>query len=117
MVEYKFPRLSLNHDYEPLIMALKGYHIAQNPRPFYSDFRPMTEPAIEEESAALRAWARHPTPLEDRDLDAFVGAVEYGLTIEAGGRLGHRGAYVDRMLRAVGRLLAERNAWLRARTG
>ncbi len=115
VVEYKFPRLRLNHDFEPLIVALKGYHIARNPRPFFSDFRPLDEPAIAEETAALRAWAARPTPLAERDLERFVDAVEAGLTVEDHGHLGHHGAYVDRMLAAIARILAERNAWLRAR--
>ncbi len=115
VIEYKFPRLRLNHDYEPLVMALKGYHLARNPRPFYSDFRPVSEPAIDEETEALRAWARRPEPLAERDLERFLDAVEFGLTIENRGRLGHQGAYVDRMLASIARILAERNAWLRAR--
>ena len=40
--------------------------------------------------------------------------MEYGLSVEDGGRLGHRGEYVDRMLAAIAATLAERNAWLRA---
>jgi gamma-glutamylcyclotransferase (GGCT)/AIG2-like uncharacterized protein YtfP len=112
VVEYKFPRLLPNHDFEPLIMALKGYHLARNPRPFYSDFRQVREPAIALEAEALRAWARRPEPLPATDLDRFVGAVEKGLTTENAGRLGHRGAYVDRMLTAITRTLAERNAWV-----
>jgi hypothetical protein len=114
VVEYKFPRLRLNHDYEPLVMALKGYHLARNPRPFFSDFRPVREPAIVEETAALRAWAERPTPLAARDLEDFVASVEAGLSVEDGGHLGHRGAYVDRMLRAIARTLHEHNAWLSA---
>lgn len=114
VVEYKFPRLRLNHDFEPLVMALKGYHLARNPRPFFSDFRPTSEPAIAEETAALRAWANRPAALPDADVERFLAAVEYGLSVEDAGRLGHRGEYVDRMLAAISATLTERNAWLRA---
>lgn len=115
VVEYKFPRLRVNHDFEPLILALKGYHLARNPRPFFSDFRSMSEPAVAEEAAALRAWAARPEALGDADVQRFLAAIEYGLSIEDRGRLGHRGEYVDRTLAAIARTLAERNAWLRER--
>ena len=114
VVEYKFPRLRVNHDFEPLIVALKGYHLAENPRPFSSDFRVLEDPAIADETAALRAWAARPTALPERELADFVAAVEAGLSREDHGQAGHRGAYVDRMVIAIRRLLAERNAWLRA---
>lgn len=113
VVEYKFPRLRVPADYEPLIMALKGYHLARNPRPFASEFRILDDPAIGEEAEALRAWARRPTPLEHRDLVGFLDAVEAGLTLEARGQLGHRGWYVDRMLTAITTTLRERNALVR----
>jgi gamma-glutamylcyclotransferase (GGCT)/AIG2-like uncharacterized protein YtfP len=114
VVEYKFPRLRLNHDFEPLVVALKGYHIAQNPRVFSSDFRVLDEPAIADEAAALRAWAVRPTALAAHDIADFVAAVEAGLTVEDHGHLGHTGAYVDRMVASISRLLTARNAWLRA---
>jgi gamma-glutamylcyclotransferase (GGCT)/AIG2-like uncharacterized protein YtfP len=117
VIEYKFPRLRVNHDFEPLVVALKGYHRARNPRPFYSDFRTVAEPAVAEEAAALRAWARFPEPLAERELTRFVEAVRAGLAVEDQGRPGHSGDYVERMLTTITRLLAERNAWLRAHTG
>ena len=115
VVEYKFPRLFVPHDHEPLVMALKGYHLARNPRPFASEFRILDDPAIADETAALRAWAHRPTPLSERDLAAFLDAIEAGLSLEAQGRLGHRGWYVDRMLTAVTATLRERNAFVRHR--
>ena len=81
VLEYKFMRLFKGeHDYEPLIHALKGYQ-------FHTHARPVkvggpSDPELPEQ-LFLRRWSASPEPLDDRALDAFAEKVELGLLEES----------------------------------
>jgi hypothetical protein len=82
VIEYQFPRLSFDYDYQPLIMALKGFQLETNPYPLQDypdcpcqDFHKETE-------AFLLQWAAAPTPVSGKTLDDFINLVEKGLDKE-----------------------------------
>ena len=105
VMEYQFPRLSLHRSYEPLIMALKGFQIAKNPRPVNLDV-PNSE--IEQ----LMSWAAAPTPVPASSISDFLAAVETGLNKEADGEPAHSEQYIEECLALVQKGLEEANALL-----
>ncbi len=102
VVEYQFPRLYYDYDYQPLIMALKGFQIAANPFPIKNckALENSTYPRdIENE---LTAWAKNPTAVSQQGIDHFLSVVEKGLEIEAG-RV-NKDQYSKYALRILGRI-------------
>jgi gamma-glutamylcyclotransferase (GGCT)/AIG2-like uncharacterized protein YtfP len=84
VVEFQFPRLVAGHDYQPLIMALKGFQTAGNPYPFKGVKDCPYKEYYEEIESALIQWAAYPTPVSANSLDAFIEIVAQGLAQEAG---------------------------------
>lgn len=83
VVEYQFSRLYFDRDYQPLIMALKGFQMGANPFPL-KDCRdyPYEELHREIEEFLVR-WAAQPTPVSSQTLNTFIDIVEEGLDEEA----------------------------------
>jgi gamma-glutamylcyclotransferase (GGCT)/AIG2-like uncharacterized protein YtfP len=82
VIEYQFPRLSFDCDYQPLIMALKGFQLGGNPYPLknyrdcpYQEFHRDIE-------TALFQWAAEPTPVSEHTLNSFLSLLEKGLAKE-----------------------------------
>ncbi len=98
VIEYQFARLSASRNYQPLIMALKGYHIAANPRPINRD---MPNPELDR----LVEWAERPQPLPDEAQQSFLAAVRRGLEEEAA----HSSQYIEEMLAIIRRSLRRTN--------
>ncbi|HID72930.1 TPA: gamma-glutamylcyclotransferase [Candidatus Micrarchaeota archaeon] len=108
LIEYKFMRLKSNHNYEPFILALKGFQLGYNPRPLGSTFRSLDEfkfPEIE----ALREWAERPRPLSKSTLMEFLHLVREGLMREDEGRPAHPIDYIEYNLKKIERKLDEMN--------
>ena len=99
VIEYQFPRLDASRNYQPLIMALKGYQIACNPRPVNRD---MPNPELD----ALIAWAASPRPVSDGQTDQFIKKVAHGLYKENA----HSGQYIEECLALIARDLRKANA-------
>jgi gamma-glutamylcyclotransferase (GGCT)/AIG2-like uncharacterized protein YtfP len=83
VIEYQFPRLFFDYDYQPLIMALKGYQTARNPYPLKA-YKPCPYKEWHDEiETALLEWSKHPTPVSETSLKTFLEAVEEGLDRES----------------------------------
>jgi gamma-glutamylcyclotransferase (GGCT)/AIG2-like uncharacterized protein YtfP len=109
VVEYQFPRLSLDYDYQPLIMALKGFQMAENPYPLKDYPDCPCDPFHQEIETVLIRWAAAPTPLPAATLDRFLALVEQGLAWEIQA-VGHQYAnYAHQMLEKIAHQLNRRN--------
>jgi len=109
VVEYQFPRLYYDYDYQPLIMAIKGFQRQANPWPF-KDCKdcPFQDENLELESA-LKQWAAYPTPVSESSCKNFLEQIAEGLYAEAD-RVGPEyRAYVERVLVAIEMQLRRRN--------
>ncbi|MDZ7315582.1 MAG: gamma-glutamylcyclotransferase [candidate division KSB1 bacterium] len=83
VIEYQFPRLYYDYDYQPIILALKGFQLSVNPYPLKGCRRVEQGgygPAVEK---ALKKWAQHPTAVSQGSLDHFLAKIEEGLSREA----------------------------------
>jgi len=114
VVEYGFSRLEEGKDYEPLIVALKGFQIGANPRPLNpeSEDTGMIEVPIEEKDELI-AWAAEPRPVDAATVDSFISVVEKGLLTEKCGRPAHKEEYIARMLLRIRALVVEKNEFLK----
>ncbi|MCD6460870.1 gamma-glutamylcyclotransferase, partial [bacterium] len=92
VIEYQFPRLYASHNNQPLIMALKGYQVAKNPRPL-CPAEDLTNVA-DYEMGKLMSWASAPTPLPDKKIYEFVNIIEDGLMNENNGLPVHKITYI-----------------------
>lgn len=102
VVEYQFPRLYYDYDYQPVILALKGFQIAANPFPLKGCKQVEQSgygAAIESE---LKRWAQRPKAVSAAAMDQFLATVEKGLDIEAG-RLNNE-EYRRYAMRVLGRI-------------
>ena len=97
VVEYKFPRLRRRFNYEPFIVASKGFQLGFRPRPLSSQIRILDDYATEETDAILQ-WAADPHPISLTAIRDFVEWVEIGLLQENSGRPAHSPAYIYRCL-------------------
>ena len=111
VIEYQFPRLVANRNYQPLILALKGHLIAENPRPLIP--HPERIPAIDsdnfEEKKVLIDWAMNPQPLSAAVMRHFLDTVENGLMTEYRGKPAHSHPYIMNNLREIEKILYEKN--------
>ena len=112
VMEYQFPRLQAAADYEPLIVALKGFHIAYRPRPLSSVVTTRYQDAAREEMQALCRWADHVEPVSPRALCAFLEHVEAGLFQERKKGRGHSKRYIQSMLLQIEKRLRLSNEWI-----
>ena len=111
VIEYQFARLYAHHNYQPLIMALKGYQIAKNPRPLYPA-EDLTKIAVYEMDS-IQQWAAAPTPLKDKTIYEFVNIVEDGLMNENNGSPVHKITYIKNNLADITNKLKAKNRFLR----
>ena len=82
VMEYQFPRLSFDCDYQPLIMALKGFQLEGNPYPL-KNYRDCPYQDLHREiEASLLRWAAAPTPVSEHTINNFLNLLEKGLAKE-----------------------------------
>lgn len=110
VIEFQFPRLYLDFNYEPLIMALKGYQLAQNPRPLISALNP--EKNAVDEMEALRQWAQTPYPLSEGDIDEFIEMITDGLMAERDGEPAHKITYIRKNIAMVSARIKAKNKFV-----
>lgn len=114
VMEYQFPRLALGVCYEPLVVALKGFHLGYRPRPMSSVVTSRYYDEAREEIEALRRWASSVTPLDSDTMSKFLQHVEKGLETEQKGRKrAHARRYIQKMLFQIEQSLFLRNEWIR----
>lgn len=112
VMEYQFPRLSLDRDYLPLVMALKGFQCSDNPpgvNPFMDGaaYRP-DHPLLME----LKRWAESPRPLDGGQIARFLERIERGLKTEDSGKPAHGMSFMTQCLSDIQHALKAANASL-----
>jgi gamma-glutamylcyclotransferase (GGCT)/AIG2-like uncharacterized protein YtfP len=113
VIEYEFPRLFYEHSYVDLVMALKGYQLADNPPPLdLSPDSPHLDYNREVERELLR-WAEVPYALPHDDVASFLATVERGLSYERAELGGHPPEFCTRWLERIERKLNSYNLYLR----
>lgn len=110
VIEYQFPRLYKEFNYQPLIMALKGYQLAENPRPLCPADSLLN--VGHEEMEQLKKWAHNPYPLEEGYINNFLTTVEYGLMNEDNGKPAHKITYIKKNLALLSVQLRARNKFV-----
>jgi hypothetical protein len=113
IVEYEFPRLFYEHSYVDLVMALKGFQLADNPPPL--DLSPDSPHLAynREAERELLKWAEGPYALGRDDLDSFLTAVEKGLAYETEHLNGHPAEFCRKWLDIIERKLKGYNMYIR----
>jgi gamma-glutamylcyclotransferase (GGCT)/AIG2-like uncharacterized protein YtfP len=109
VVEYQFPRLIYDSDYQPLIMALKGFQYEANPYPFKDAPDCPCQDYYNELEVMLRAWADHPQPVSEQSISEFLQIVDKGLLKEAGIVGGTYKKYVSDILKKIKENLNRKN--------
>lgn len=110
VVEYQFPRLYYEYDYQPLIMALKGFQIGANPYPLKGCKTLDESSYVNDLESSLKSWSEHPTTISRQSMDAFISVVEEGLEAEID-MVGNREyrKYAHRILGRIEERLERRN--------
>jgi hypothetical protein len=112
VIEYQFPRLFYEHSYMDVIMALKGFQLAENPVPL--DLSP-DSPHLDHNRAlesGLLKWAEEPYVLALPEVNRFLGRVEKGLAHETAFLGGHDAVFCQRWLDSIERKLKSYNAYI-----
>jgi len=110
VAEFQFPRLFFDYDFQPLIMALKGFQLGANPYPLMANKDCPYEGYHREIEAFLLQWAQHPTPISKQSLEQFVTIIEQGLSQEVHAVGSEKYAnYVRRMLGQIEKQLFHRS--------
>lgn len=115
VIEFQFPRLVAFRNYQPLILALKGYLLGANPRPLIPHPERVSSINTEEfeEKQALIDWAENPQPLSNSEIRTFLNEVEKGLMKENNGKPAHDVSYIRANLTAIKTILHEKNRLIR----
>lgn len=109
VVEFQFPRLRADYDYQPLIMALKGIQTSANPFPLKGIKNGPDPKHFEELEKAVKQWATSPAPVPQASVDSFLSLVAQGLAEEAREVGGKYHGYARSMLDEIEKQLRERN--------
>jgi len=116
VTEYKFIRLKNDFNYEPLIMALKGFQIAYKPRPLISRIQFIDQEKLPEVKAIID-WANSPYPLFKSVLEEFLSLVEQGLKTEKDGKPAHKISYINQCLYQIEDSLNQTNEFIKKQGG
>ena len=110
VVEYQFSRLFFDYDYQPLIMAIKGFQLGASPYPLKGCPDCPYEEFHHEVEHFLIQWAADPVPVCKRSLERFIMLVEQGLEQEIQA-LGSKkyAKYAQRILGRIEEQLQHRN--------
>jgi gamma-glutamylcyclotransferase (GGCT)/AIG2-like uncharacterized protein YtfP len=112
VLEYQFPRLRSGAEYEPLIMAFKGFHLGYRPRPLSSVATTRYQDASRAEIQELCRWADQVEPLGEVVISEFLEHVETGLLLERKKARGHAKKYIQNMLFEIEKSLRLQNEWI-----
>lgn len=109
VVEYQFARLHYEYDYQPLILALKGFQRRANPWPFKGCTGCPEQERHQDLETALKQWAAFPSPISQRCCDDFLEIVRAGLEEEAAAAGERYTRYVHSHLETIAAQLQRRN--------
>ncbi len=112
--QFRFLRLSAHLNYEPIIMGLKGLQLDLSPGSFLKAEQYQHSALHRRLYDRLVAWGRAPTPIRERDIDAFCRHIHSGLMTERRGRPAHSEAYIAWSLAQLRRMLRSYNALFRS---
>ncbi len=110
VIEFQFPRLYVDFNYEPLILALKGYQLAKNPRPLCSSESP--DKVAWYEMEALTKWAESPYPVSEDDISDFIDTVTRGLMTEHEGHPAHKITYIRKNIAMISARIKAKNKFV-----
>jgi len=108
VVEYQFSRLFYEYDYQPLIMALKGFTLEANPFPFKECHNLPSPDYYKEIETMLINWADKPTHVPENSIDQFLCLIEKGLEKEVIVMGKEHGKYTQRILGRIEEQLKRR---------
>ena len=112
VIEYQFPRLFYEHSYVDLLMALKGFQLAENPAPLDLSADSPHLAYNRRLEADLLKWAEAPYSVSRKAVDAFLARVEKGLAYETSVLNGHNQAFCRHWLEQIERKLNSYNAYI-----
>ncbi len=112
VIEFQFPRLDENKNYELLTMALKGFLMGYKPRPFYIRNQASNSSLSTHEADVLMKWAAKPYSLPEKTILQFLSYVEKGLLTERNNFPAHRKKYIIKTLYQLEKALFLRNSLL-----
>ena len=92
--QFKFLRLDVSLNYEPIVMALKGLQISLAPGSFLIGDQYVRSARHRAYFDDLLAWGSKATPLSSEDIEQFLAPVYEGLMAERKGKPAHSGAYI-----------------------
>jgi hypothetical protein len=105
VVEYQFPRLFADRDYEPLICTLVGLKSSLNPFPLKENGPGFAHANLYDRfEAELLSWSGRPWPVSEESITGFVNAVEQGMQNE-----GFAPDYVAKIVQLVAAELEAKN--------
>ena len=113
VIEYQFPRLFYAHDYQSLIIALKGFQLSYNPAPL--DLSPECPHLSynKEIEKLLLCWAEKPQPISEKTINSFIQEIAQGLENEQKTGNGHNKKYIADSLLEIRRKLAVTNQYIK----
>ncbi len=109
VIEYQFSRLFYEYDYQPLIMALKGFQQELNPYPFKSCNTLPKPDYFEPIEAMLFKWADQPKPVSAKSIEDFITTIEKGLDKESESMGKDYSKYSQRIIGRIEEQLKRRN--------
>ena len=112
VIEYQFPRLFYEHSYADVVMALKGFQLAENPAPLdLSPHSPHLAYNRTLESELLR-WAETPYSVSKKSVDDFLARIEMGLDHETRFLDGHEPIFCQQWVDRIEYKLKSYNAFI-----
>ncbi len=93
--QFKFLRLASGMNYEPIAMALKGLQIKKRPGSFLTNAQYKRSAKHRNVYHNLLDWGNSPEAISEKEIDAFLRAVDEGLATERFGKSAHSGAYIS----------------------
>ena len=116
VVEFQFPRLYYDHNYEPLIVALKGYQLGNNPYVLDLSKDSPNLAQNKEIETYITKWAQKPKTISQKDISNFLKEVDTGLLNESAQGKGHSRQYIEKMISEIEKTLNEVNAYIKENT-